>query len=137
MYSNNQDWLNTAVLTIMLWMIVMVIFICKLKNCKKKLSQEKIEFSTFIVLRLGSEEYWKYDWHLGCKLHCFLFIFLLYYFTEHLIPWTFGFAVNFLIKIDCWFLIFWVREKMTQAYEFALDKMGMDFNSYQVLKVIF
>ena len=25
------------------------------------------------------------------------------------------------------------REKMTQAFEFALDKVGLDYNSYQVI----
>lgn len=30
------------------------------------------------------------------------------------------------------FAFFANRDKMTQAFEFALDKVGLDFNSYQV-----
>ena len=32
--------------------------------------------------------------------------------------------------LKVWFLLY--RDKMQQAYEFALDKVGVDFNSYQV-----
>lgn len=32
--------------------------------------------------------------------------------------------------LKVWSLLY--RDKMQQAYEFALDKVGVDFNSYQV-----
>lgn len=34
-------------------------------------------------------------------------------------------------KISPW-LVFFFREKMAQAYDFALDKMGLDLNSYSI-----
>ena len=37
-----------------------------------------------------------------------------------------------LFNIHVYNLLLYLRDKMTQAFEFALDKVGLDFNSYQV-----